>query len=115
FLAWSVQGYCHSLLFQYGEAIACFTTCIALRPDFAPSHYNRGLARLYRNEDARQDNQAAAADFTEAVRLDPGLIDAYFDRAVARHRLKDPRGAIADLDRVLEMRPGRIEAYFNRA
>jgi serine/threonine protein kinase/tetratricopeptide (TPR) repeat protein len=116
FLAWFVQGYCHHLLSQFGDAIGCYTTCVALRPDFAPSHYNRGLARLYRNDESRyQDNLRAAADFTEAIRLDPVLVDAYFDRAVARRRLKDPRGAIADLDRVLELRPGRIEAYFNRA
>jgi tetratricopeptide (TPR) repeat protein len=115
FLAWFVQGYCHDLLFQYSDAITCYTVCIALRPDFAPGHYNRGLARLYRNDPSQPDNQRAAADFTEAVRLDAGMVDAYFDRAVARNRLKDPRGAIADLDRVLELRPGRIDAYFNRA
>jgi serine/threonine protein kinase len=115
FLAWFAQGYCHDLLAQHNDAVSCYTTCIALRPDFAPSRYNRGLARLWRNDASRQDGRLALADLDETLRLDPGMVDAYVNRAIARQRLNDPRGAVADLTLALERRPELLRAYFMRA
>jgi serine/threonine protein kinase/Flp pilus assembly protein TadD len=115
FLAWYVRGYCHHKLGQFADAVTCATACVALRPDDARPYYNRGLALLSRNDNA-QDNQSAAADFTEAIRLAPGWVDPYAERAFARHeRLNDPRGAVADRTRLLTLRPDRTDAYFDRA
>jgi hypothetical protein len=115
FFAWFVQGYCHGLLGRHGDAVACYTVCVALRPEAAASHFNRGLARLFRNDEALHDNRLALTDFDEAARRAADPTDAYLNRALARQRLGDPRGAAADLTRALGLRPGLTEAYFRRA
>jgi serine/threonine protein kinase len=115
FLAWYVTGYCFNNLALYGDAVASYTTCAALRPDFAPNWHNRARARLSRNDDARLDNRLAVADLDEALRLKPDLAEALVDRAFAHQRLNDPRAAVADLTRAVELRPGLTHAYFMRA
>ncbi len=47
----------------------------------------------------------------EALRLDQGLADAYWQRGVLRQRQGAVRDAIADLTRALVLRPSRYEAH----
>ena len=54
-----------------GDALGAVDRAIALAPDFAPSHYNRG--RLLA---AGGDAAGAEAAFRAAIRLDPGFTDA---------------------------------------
>ncbi|MBM4038068.1 MAG: tetratricopeptide repeat protein [Planctomycetes bacterium] len=60
------------------------------------------------------DVDGAIADFTEAIRLDPGYAPAHEWRALARIRKLDYDGAIADWTRVLQLRPDDPWAYYNR-
>ena len=50
--------------------VACYSTCIALWPEFYGSHFNRGLAEL-----RRRDHAAALQDFNRALELRPMWCD----------------------------------------
>lgn len=56
---------------------------------------------------ARQgEHEAAIADYTAAVALDPRAAAAYYGRAQSRRELRAYAGAVADLDQVIRLRPG---------
>jgi eukaryotic-like serine/threonine-protein kinase len=110
FAAWFVKGNCHDNLLHHGEAIACYSTCIALRPRFHWAWFNRGLAHL------RQTNfERAVADFDQAIALEPDLAEAYLNRGLAQEGLGRLENAIADLSRALELGTPRTQVYFLRA
>jgi serine/threonine protein kinase/Tfp pilus assembly protein PilF len=110
FAAWFVLGDCHEALSHDSEAAACFCACIALRPTFHGSWYNRGLVyikqRLY---------EPGRADFDQAVTLRPEFPDSYINRALAKEGLKDFKGAVQDLTVALERGTPRTRVYFMRA
>ncbi len=56
--------------------MAIYTLVLALSPDNAEAHFNRGLAykQLGRYDLAHQD-------YDNAIVLDPGMAKAYYDRA----------------------------------
>jgi tetratricopeptide (TPR) repeat protein len=56
----------------------------------------------------------AAAEFDEAVRHDPGSVDAYVNRGVARVRLGRLNEAIDDYNRAIQLDNHDPEIYFNR-
>jgi tetratricopeptide (TPR) repeat protein len=56
----------------------------------------------------------AAAEFDEAVRHDPGSVDAYVNRGVARVRLGRLNEAIDDYNRAIQLDNRDPEIYFNR-
>jgi tetratricopeptide (TPR) repeat protein len=92
------------------EAIRCYTACIALRPGFFGSWYNRGLARLRKNQHAE-----AEADFSTALRLRPNLAGAHLHRGLALEGLGKHREALADLNRAIALGNVPSRAYFVRA
>ena len=67
----NAAGNAHLKAGKPAEAVAAFATAVKLKPNVGKYHYNLGLAyaRL-----AHLD--AAAAQFAEAVRLDPGDVEA---------------------------------------
>jgi tetratricopeptide (TPR) repeat protein len=61
-----------------------------------------------------QDWQGAIADFSEAIRLNPNLIEAYNDRGTAYSILGENAKAIADFNEAIRLKPNDPEAYYNR-
>jgi len=44
FWCWFLLGVCHDNLGQPAEAVACYSTCLAISPDSPWASFNRGLA-----------------------------------------------------------------------
>src|SRR5262249_56590479 len=89
---------------------ACYGTCIALAPAFAPLSFKRGMAFL-----RLRDSRAAAADFDQSVRRQPDLLEARVNRALARIGLEQYQAALDDLDFALEHEAPYTRIYFIRA
>jgi tetratricopeptide (TPR) repeat protein len=110
FWAWLDRGLCHEHLDQPGEAAACYGTCLALAPEFAPLYFKRGLAYLRLGK-----HREAAADFDQAVRRMPDLLEARVNRGLARMNLGQHKAALEDLDRALEGGAPYTRIFFIRA
>jgi eukaryotic-like serine/threonine-protein kinase len=109
FWASFVLANCYERLAQDARAEARYGICIALKPSFPWSHFNRGLALL-----RQQDYRAACADFDTVLKLRPDLNEAYLNRALARQGLQQHREAEEDLTEAIE-RGGPTRLYFLRA
>jgi tetratricopeptide (TPR) repeat protein len=79
----------------------------------AQEYIKRGME--FYNQD---DFDRAIADFIEALRLDPGIVEAknnlytaYFNRGVANFRKGDNDKAIADLTEAVALNPNDVDAY----
>jgi len=57
------------------------------------------------------DNQAAIADYDQAIRRNPDYAAAYSNRGNARSDLGDNKGAIADYDQAIKLKPDYANAY----
>ena len=64
------------------------------------AYYNRALA--FENKD---DDEHAIADYSEAIRLNPGDADAHFYRGLARARKGDKAGAESDIAEARRINP----------
>ena len=74
---------------------------------------NRAEYQLYAGWAANEAGNVPKAEhaLAEALRLDQGLADAYWQRGVLRQRQGAARDAIADLTKAIELRPSRYEAH----
>ena len=112
FWSYFVLGVCHDHLEHHADAMACFTTCTALRPDFADSWLYRGLAYLKRSN---LDLDRARADFDRAAKLRPDWYEPYLHRALVYRELGDHLKAENDLARCLDLGAPETRVYFLRA
>ena len=74
--------------------------------DAAHACYLRGVTALDKG-----DNDAAIAQFTEAIRLDPRLAAAYADRARAHGRKNELEKTIGDCNKAIRLEPDMSSAY----
>jgi eukaryotic-like serine/threonine-protein kinase len=110
FWARLLLGLCYDALSQDQEARACYTTSIALRPDFPWTYFNRGLVYLRQN-----DLKSARADFDRVIQLRPDFAEVYINRALVWQGMKDYQPAIQDLTHALELGAPYTRIYFMRA
>jgi tetratricopeptide (TPR) repeat protein len=73
----------------------------------AEDYFNRGYA-LNDNSDEE------IAYYTEAIRLNPQHVVAYYNRGVARRAQGDLAGAIADYTEAIRLNPQNVDAYYNQ-
>ena len=81
-----------------------FSRAIALSPGNAYLHYNQGNAYV----NCLEFQQAVEA-YTVAIRIDPHLAEAYYNRGLARLALKQQDEAVSDLSKAGEL--GLYTAY----
>jgi len=62
----------------------------------------------------KKDFTGSIADFSEALKLDSGFIQAYENRGVAKFYLRDNRGAIADYNKALKINPNDYNTHGRR-
>ncbi|XP_048830069.1 uncharacterized protein LOC125707163 [Brienomyrus brachyistius] len=78
-------------------------------PEVAEVFYNIGLCYV------AQDNLSQAVDaFSDAVKIDPNLADAYHQRGLCRMRLRQPK-SVQDFNRALAIDPSHFQVYLSRA
>ena len=68
--------------------------------------------RAYANDDTDPDGKIA--DYTEAIRLNPRLAEAYVNRGIAHREKGDLDRTIADYNAALKLKPQDSQAYNNR-
>ena len=91
---------------RLAEALRFLERAVELDP-------NRAEYLLYVGWAANEAGNVPKADkaLAEALRLDQGLADAYWQRGVLRQRQGAVRDAITDLTKALALRPSRHEAH----
>lgn len=111
--ALSNRGLTRGALGQRSLALQDFDEAIRLAPN-AERYLNRGSARIFPDAGgAPPDLAGATADWSEALRRDPDLLDAYHARGVAREAMGRPEAAAADYREALARAdaswPGRAD------
>ena len=76
----------------------------------AENAVNRGIAAF-----GRSDGAAAIAEYTEAIRLDPACVKAYFLRGEARRNFGELDGAADDYTHAIRLDPKWAMPYLSRA
>lgn len=93
-----------------GEAIAAYTCAINAAPDYAPAYARRGLAHT-----ALGNDEAAVADFNQAIELDETLLETYINRGIFYTRAGNYALAIGDFTLAATLNPASTRALQNRA
>lgn len=98
----------------HAELTVSIATPLLARDDLPPHvlplvYYQRALARMY-----LKDFQGAAADYGEAVKLDPEFQTAHFGRAEAFLKAGDPGKARASFDEAVNELPDDALVFNNR-
>ncbi len=75
----------------------------------AVDFYVRGVAKAL-----RQDYRGAIADYSQAIELNPQLVEAYLRRSEARYADRDYRGVLADCQEALQLNSNLAEAFYYR-
>ena len=94
---------------DFTGALNDFEKCIAMAPNTAKYHYNKGstLVNFKRIEDAN-------ISFSQAIDLNKEYTEAYYNRGKTFTDLKKFKEAITDFDFVIQENPKHARAYNNR-
>ena len=96
-----------------------FTATVQVAASHAPSFNANELTaqewfeRAYQFQEAKNLEEAIRC-YTEALRLEPGLLEAYGNRGNVFMNRGDTAQAIADYGHVLTLKPNEPSTYFNR-
>lgn len=109
---WAQQflGVCQLHLQQPEAAVAHFTSCLAVRPDFAWTLAVRGIAYA-----ELKDFSRALDDFEAAETLDPKLVAVPLNRGAVYFLRGDYDAAIANFDKAARMQPELADPLINLA
>ncbi|NJP98492.1 tetratricopeptide repeat protein, partial [Nonomuraea sp. FMUSA5-5] len=99
-------------------AMELVARAVELAADLGEEHPVHRLV-LYANRAQLQamagQREAALADYTRAIEIDPGYPDYYLDRGNLLHELGRDEEALADYETVMRLSPPFPEAYYNRS
>ncbi len=98
---------------DYTGAISDYTKIIDQKvssTETAVAYYQRGNVQYDKG-----DRQAAIADYTQAIALNPNDASSYNNRGVAYHEVNQLDAAITDYSAAIQLQPTYANAYRNRA
>jgi len=95
---------------QIAEAADCLRRYVALVPEAAPQWHSLGVMC-----DALGDSEAALRAYSEAVKQDPGFVDAQLNLGVTLAELGRADEALAAIERAAALAPGDAEILQNHA
>ena len=99
---------------KYDEAIENITKSIELKNDWEISHFYRAVANQ-----ASEKMDEAILDYTKALKINPKMCDAYYNRAKIllemKNREVDVQKIIHDLDMALSIDENFVDALFAMA
>lgn len=99
--AWYNKGMFHQENGQDSMALECYRRIMEIDPLNALAWYNSGYVRL----EHLGDPATAKLDFGEAIRLEPGYADAWYNRGLSFERLGELDSAAHHYETVLRMQP----------
>ena len=97
---------------DYSKAIVYFQKAIELAPDSPDSedaYYKQGLAHEGKGEPDR-----AIDDYSNAIKLNPRLVEAYNNRGIIYSSKGELDRAIGDYNQAIKLRPQFADGYNNR-
>jgi len=98
---------------QYASAISLYNSIL----NMATQEHVQAIVRVHRGMAyfAEGDYEAALADFTESIRLNPQNAKALYHRGVTLQVLEDYEAAREDLSQAVRLNPFQFDALFQRA
>ena len=99
----------YARLWNYEQAIADYTSALAIQPDDADTLHLRGLAYEQLGQVER-----ALEDYRQAIAINPQLSDVYINRGVTFGKMGNFRQSIASLTEAIRLAPKHPDGYFNR-
>jgi tetratricopeptide (TPR) repeat protein len=104
----NILGVSNARMGQTDTALACYERALAIKPDFAEAHNNRGnvLNHLSRHDEAM-------AGFRRALQIKPGYAEAHNNLGVALYDVGRVDEAVASYQQALKVSPAYAEAHNN--
>ncbi len=109
-VAWYNRGNIRMDSADYKGAIADYTECLKVDPDYWKAYINRGSARS-----KIKDYLGSIEDFDAMIRIDSNSLNPYVNRAMSRRMLKDYENAMKDYNKAISLKSDQMELYTSRA
>ena len=90
---------------EYNEAIETYYKILSIE-EFREPHFNLGFI----HQEYLKVYDVAIEHYTNAIRVEPRYIEAYYNRALCYEQLNEPQKAVADLKTALKLNPQYDEA-----
>jgi tetratricopeptide (TPR) repeat protein len=103
-----IDGNAHQEVGRFAEAVACYDSAIALRPDYMEAYRNRGNAQRQLGHLAE-----AVASYEQAIALRPNVA-AYTNRGNVLRELRRAQEALESYDRAVALEPHYPQIHNNR-
>lgn len=88
---------------QFPLALSDLDQAVALAPNNADTHYNRGNYNRGKVNLELGDAETAMTDFDTAIKLAPELAEAYGNRGLLHYQLGNSQMAIEDLQQAADL------------
>lgn len=122
---WLARGVAYTMLKNYPDAVADFDKALEATPDFAVALMGRGYARYMnavsqRPEEGRdpalsqREVALAMADYDAALKLNPELFFAWFNKGCIYYAQGDYTSAMQCFSESIRLNPAQGQSYFNR-